>query len=125
MRDIHCKIAVGPGELRHVITPKGLTAGYACVLAAAGRNDVGAAVHVPLGFVEITGIEGREDHIPVLVRERAGAVDVFLAGRLNLQSVTVRRILSSIGSPFSLDSIARAGLGQGPTSVISEMAATV
>jgi hypothetical protein len=55
------------------------------IFAAAARDDVRAALHVRLRGIQIARIEGGEDHIAVLVGQRADAVDIFLVARFHVE----------------------------------------
>ena len=61
---------------------------------------MGAAAHLRLQLVEIARIEGREDHVPVLVGERTAPSMNFLPPESMLSAVQRAAILSSIFSPF-------------------------
>ena len=81
MRNVHGEITACSSQLGHVIAGKGLASGDPGIFAAAARDDMRAAFHVRLRGIQIAGVKGGEDHIAVLVGQRAGAVDIFLAAR--------------------------------------------
>src|SRR5262249_2382291 len=78
VRDVHRGIATSTGQCRHPFACKWLTPTDPRVLAGATSDDVVAAVHIWLGFVDVTGIESRENLVTVSVCQNAGAIDVFL-----------------------------------------------
>src|SRR6516165_2526256 len=78
VRDIHCGVATCPSHCRHCIACKWLTSSNSRVLAGAAGDDMGATIHAWLRLVDIAGIEGRENLIPVSVGQHTGSVDVFL-----------------------------------------------
>jgi hypothetical protein len=64
------------------------------------RDNTRAAFHVRLRGIQLAGVEGREDHITLLVGQRASAINVFLIIRFHVKGCAPRAILSSIGSPL-------------------------
>src|SRR5215471_3275551 len=78
VRDVHGGIATSTGQCRHPFACKWLTSSHPRVLAGATSDDVGAAVHIWLRFVDVTGIESRENLVTVSICQNAGAIDVFL-----------------------------------------------
>ena len=70
-----------------------LASGDALIFAGSAGDDVRAAIHIRLRLVEIAGVEGREDLVAVAVGQDAGAVDIFLSARVDVQRHATRRHL--------------------------------
>ena len=75
VRNVHGEIAARPSQFGHIIAGKGFAPGDPGIFAA--------AFHVRLRGIQIAGVEGREDHIAVLVGQRASAINVFLITRFH------------------------------------------
>ena len=67
VRDVHRKITARTSQCRHRYARKWLTTGDPFVFAGAASDDVSAAVHLRLRFVEVARIESRENLVTVRV----------------------------------------------------------
>src|SRR6516164_2903670 len=74
--NVHCKIAPRTCQRGHRVARKGFTAFDAFILASSSSDDVSAAIHVRLGFVQITRVKGRENLVTIGVGQHAGTINV-------------------------------------------------
>ena len=71
MRDVHRGIATRPSQCRHCIASKWLAPCDPRIFPSATGDDVSAAIQGWLRLVDVAGIEGRENLVAVVVRQRA------------------------------------------------------
>jgi hypothetical protein len=100
MRDVHRGITAGTGRCRHRFACKWLTPSDPRVLAAATSDDMGAAIHIRVGLVDVAGIESRENLVTITSARTQAPSMYFLGPESTLNAVHRADILSSIFSPF-------------------------